>query len=446
MPTEHTNVTRVRPSHRPGADALASALDLLVRRELLAVGVVRDGLLVQASPRLEAMIGRELGGGVRVDRLVAEADRARVARAVAAVALTPVTLHCDALRADGSVFEAEVVVVRGDLAGGAGTVVLVTDVTDRRRAEKQLSSMAYVDPLTGLANRALFLDRLRDALVAARRDGHAFALVMVDLDGFKAVNDELGHDAGDAVLATVARRLELAVREHDTVARLGGDEFAAIVPRIARREDAVAIAERVLASVRLPIEIGGVACQVGSSLGIATFPDDGSDLDGLIARADRAMYESKRAGKHRYTFATPASGPPSALLVPFFAWTDGHVVGNSLMDAQHRGLFELANRLGAELKAGRDAADLARTLDELTTFAARHFATEEQLMRDAPGFPLEERHVQAHRKLVADVQSLCAEVDAASMSRMMRFIQEWLVRHMEQLDQPLAAYLAARAG
>ncbi len=429
----------------PMSDALSSAMDLLVRRELLAVGVVRGGTLVLASPRLEAMIGQQVGGGVPIARLVAEADRERIARAVEAVSLSPVTLHCDALRADGSVFEAEVVVVRGDLPGGPAVVVLVTDVTERRRAEKQLSYMAYLDPLTGLANRALFLDRTREALVVARREGHAFSLLACDLDGFKQINDQLGHDAGDAVLSTVARRLELAVRETDTVARLGGDEFAAVLPRVLRREDAGAVAERMVAAVALPIEVGGVLCHVGVSIGVATFPGDAADLDTLITRADRAMYESKRAGKNRFTYAATDSGPPTAAVqVPFFAWSRGHEVGNGVMDAQHRGLLDLANVLGDDLKAGRDQETLLRSLHEIVTFSTKHFATEEQLMRDHPGFPLEVRHLQEHRKLEADVASLTAHVDAASMSRTMRFIREWLVRHIEQLDRPLAAWLRDR--
>ena len=444
MQTGETGVAHVRPSVRPmvAGDAMASALDLLVRRELLAVGVVRDGALVHASPRLEAMIGRALDRGVRIDALVAEVDRERVAKAVAGAALSPVTLHCDAVRADGSVFEAEVVVVRGELVGGPGAVVLVNDVTERRRAEKQLSYMAYLDPLTGLANRALFFDRLREALIAARRESCSFAVLMCDLDGFKRVNDELGHDAGDALLATIARRLELAVRESDTVARLGGDEFAAVLPRLGRREDAGAIAERILASVALPIEIGSSVCRVGCSLGVAMFPADAGDLDGVVTRADRAMYESKRAGKNRFTYASDDSvAPSSRASVPFFVWTDGHVCGQALIDAQHRGLLDLANRLGDELKAGRDARELEGTLGEIVSFATKHFATEEQLMREHPGFPLEERHVQEHRKLVADVKSLTTEVDAASMSRMMRFIKEWLVRHIDTLDKPLGEWL-----
>jgi diguanylate cyclase (GGDEF)-like protein/PAS domain S-box-containing protein len=177
---------------------------------------------------------------------------------------------------------------------GADTVAVVRDVTERRRMEAALEHRALHDPLTDLANRSLFFDRLRQALHSARRDGSQVALVMLDLDGFKAINDTRGHAAGDAVLREVAGRLRLGLRATDSAARLGGDEFAWILPRVTSRRSVEAMVRRRLAVAQEPINLEGQQIDVGVSAGIAMYPDDGHDPDMLMRRADRAMYSVKR--------------------------------------------------------------------------------------------------------------------------------------------------------
>jgi diguanylate cyclase (GGDEF)-like protein/hemerythrin-like metal-binding protein len=326
--------------------------------------------------------------------------------------------------------------------------VLLTDVTARRRAEKQLSYLAFLDPLTGLANRALFLDRLRDTLIAARRDRRVAAVLLCDLDGFKQVNDQHGHDAGDAVLRAVARRLETAVRDSDTVARLGGDEFAVILAKVASREQVAIVTERMVRAFDEPILVGAVPCKVGISIGIATHPEDASEVDALVTRADAAMYESKRAGKNRFTYsvASAPSDKPQAdpAGIPFLPWNPAHDVGVDVIDAQHRGLVDLVNKLGEDLKAGRNRDAVLATLAALVTFTVKHFATEERLMAEHAGWPLAAQHAQEHRKLVDDVTSLTVHVDVKSMTLTMRFLQEWLLRHIAAMDRPLAEWLRQR--
>lgn len=185
---------------------------------------------------------------------------------------------------------------------GEDTIAVVRDVTERRRMEAALEHRALHDPLTDLANRSLFFDRLRQAINAARRDGSQVALVMLDLDGFKAINDTLGHTTGDIVLKEVAGRLRLGMRATDSAARLGGDEFAWILPRVTSRRSVETMVRKRLALAQEPVALDGEAIAVGVSAGIALYPEDGQNTDTLMRHADRAMYAVKR---RRHAAARP---------------------------------------------------------------------------------------------------------------------------------------------
>lgn len=182
---------------------------------------------------------------------------------------------------------------------GEDTIAVVRDVTERRRMEAALEHRALHDPLTDLANRSLFFDRLRQAIHAARRDGTQLGLVMIDIDGFKAINDTLGHATGDEVLKTLAGRLRIGLRATDTAARLGGDEFAWLLPRVTSRRSVDAMVRKRLAVAQEPMTADGKEIDVGVSAGIAIYPEDGHDTDTLLRRADAAMYSIKR--KHHRT-------------------------------------------------------------------------------------------------------------------------------------------------
>jgi diguanylate cyclase (GGDEF)-like protein len=181
-----------------------------------------------------------------------------------------------------------------------GWLVTLEDITEQRRTEARIEHMAHHDALTGLANRVLFHIRLDEAMVRCRR-GERFAVLYLDLDHFKAVNDTLGHPVGDALLRAVTQRLKLQVRETDIVARLGGDEFA-IVQSINNPADSTALATRLIQAVREPYEINGNRVIIGTSIGIAIVPDDGDDVDEMIKNADMALYRSKSDGRGRYQF------------------------------------------------------------------------------------------------------------------------------------------------
>ena len=168
--------------------------------------------------------------------------------------------------------------------------------------QQVLESVAYHDGLTRLPNRHLLMDRLRQSLASAQRHGNRLALCFIDLDGFKQVNDQHGHEAGDHLLIEIARRLVAGVREVDTVARLGGDEFVLLLPNIEGSEGIEEILSRLLQAVTQPVAYGAARLQVGMSIGIALYPDHADSSDGLIERADQAMYLAKRQGKNRWVF------------------------------------------------------------------------------------------------------------------------------------------------
>lgn len=175
---------------------------------------------------------------------------------------------------------------------------------ERELDQQRLSYLARYDALTGLINRTLFSDRLEGAVARARRDGSVVALMFLDLDGFKDVNDRLGHAVGDALLRQVAERLVSCVRESDTVARLGGDEFTVILEGGQRVEDAGRVATKILRTVAEPYRVGGEDIVITTSMGIAAFPLDGDTAEELLKGADIAMYSAKNAGRNTYEFYT----------------------------------------------------------------------------------------------------------------------------------------------
>jgi diguanylate cyclase (GGDEF)-like protein len=164
--------------------------------------------------------------------------------------------------------------------------------------------MAHFDLLTGLPNRPLLYDRLGVALANAHRNEQPVSLFFLDLDGFKGVNDSLGHEAGDHVLKEVSSRLQHCIRESDTVARLGGDEFVLVLSSTTDPEAAGAIATKVIKALSEPIIFNGHPCSIGASIGIAIYPKDGETQDALLSKADSAMYDAKEAGKNIYRFSS----------------------------------------------------------------------------------------------------------------------------------------------
>ncbi|MFO1435298.1 MAG: EAL domain-containing protein [Gammaproteobacteria bacterium] len=211
-------------------------------------------------------------------------------------------------RKDGTQYTVhETVTALGDSAGRTTHFVAVlADITALKNAEARMQHMATHDALTGLSNRTLFRERLREAFSMASRSGQSVAVLLLDLDRFKTINDTLGHLRADELLQAVAGRLHRCLREHDTVARLGGDEFTIMLPDLDNTEHAALVAGKILASLSEPFDVGGHSVSITTSIGVSVFPEDGTDIDEVLQRADAAMYQSKAMGRNTYQFYTRA--------------------------------------------------------------------------------------------------------------------------------------------
>ncbi|MDO9386980.1 MAG: PAS domain S-box protein [Thiobacillus sp.] len=203
-------------------------------------------------------------------------------------------------RKDGSLFWNELLIapVRDESGKVTHFVGIQNDITERKTHETRLEYQANYDTLTGLANRNLFQDRLSQALISARRIGRSLAVLFIDLDNFKNINDSLGHDAGDALLTQVAARLAGSVREGDTVSRQGGDEFVLVLSEIREDDDVPIVMQKILKAMSAPFDINGRALRITCSIGIASYPKDGEDRQTLLKNADAAMYRAKELGRN----------------------------------------------------------------------------------------------------------------------------------------------------
>ena len=208
-----------------------------------------------------------------------------------------------AIRKNGEKFPMELSASEMLLGGQRYFIGIIRDIAERKRAEEKIAHLAHYDYLTNLPNRAFFLDSLDHCVLIAKRNSSKMAVLFLDLDGFKKINDSLGHGAGDQLLREVSKRLKVTIRASDTVARVGGDEFILLLNEIGSIENAGIMAAKIIAALSEPFELLGKKCNVGGSIGIAVYPDDATAPETLIKRADNAMYLAKQSGKNTYKFS-----------------------------------------------------------------------------------------------------------------------------------------------
>ena len=275
--------------------ALAEAFpDLLIRLDPLgAILECRAGEAASPYAMMTSAVGQRLSdfpGRSIPASIEAASSRARQLGAM-------VSVECALMTHDGEHFaEVRVLPLPND-----ELMVIVRDITERKQTEQELTRLAFHDTLTGLPNRALFTDRLQQALARAERHQQPLAVMFLDLDNFKIVNDSMGHEAGDQLLIAVAERLRACLRPEDTIARFGGDEMAVLVEGLEDPGEAVDVAERIARSLRAPVSLVGHELFVTASIGIALGTPGEEDSEGLLRKADLAMYRSKGAGKSQYT-------------------------------------------------------------------------------------------------------------------------------------------------
>jgi len=267
----------------------------------------RHNLTQQVNPALCAVLGRTREQIVGHDPFVfVDDNNAEIFRLALSLCARgqPNTFEVELLRPDGKLVPCSF--SAATLLDGAGSSVgafaLVTDISHVKRSEAELQRMAHYDALTGLANRSLLGIQLSHAIDRAERDKQPLAVLLLDLDGFKNVNDSLGHPAGDRLLQIVADRLTQTLRNADTVARLGGDEFAVVVEALDATEVASNIACKIIDAVAMPYNLRGQEARVTTSIGIALFPADGSDAIEVMRAADTALYAAKREGRNTFRF------------------------------------------------------------------------------------------------------------------------------------------------
>jgi diguanylate cyclase (GGDEF)-like protein/PAS domain S-box-containing protein len=290
---------------------------LLVELSPDGIAVHSDGKFVFINPSGARMLGAESPDqliGMTVLDLVHEEFRevakSRIRQLGGRMQAVP-WIEEKFLKLDGMVIDVEVASVNFTYEGKPAVQTIFRDITERKLVEQKLKQMALYDTLTGLPNRTLFFDRMTQLLELAKRNKYVIALLYVDLDRFKTINDTLGHEVGDLVLATAGQRMVSCTRRSDTVARIGGDEFIGICGRITAPADAAVVAQKMIVSLSEPFRLRGHECAIGASVGISIYPQDGDDVETLVSKADSAMYRVKESGKGGFQFYSTVEGDPT---------------------------------------------------------------------------------------------------------------------------------------
>ncbi len=325
---------------------------------------------------------------------------------------------------DGHIIQTEVVTtLHADSDGNIVSVLGVTrNITERKRAEEAIRQLAFYDPLTQLPNRRLLQDRIPQQIARARREQTRIALLFIDLDKFKPVNDDYGHEVGDCLLKSVAHRLRRHLRESDTVARIGGDEFVTLLADLQRIDDAVSTAEKICEELQKPfVTTSGISLNISSSIGVAIYPDDGDNDQELLRIADEAMYHAKRAGRNRVhrlarNDANAAGESTDQRPLVRLNWKATFNSGHPSIDAQHRKLFALANDMLEKSFARRaDPEPFRKAFDSLLEHTVRHFSDEEGILA-IHGYAHLAEHAAEHRRIIDQAYELHRRVRANSDS------------------------------
>ncbi|ABA90172.1 sensor diguanylate cyclase/phosphodiesterase, PAS domain-containing [Syntrophotalea carbinolica DSM 2380] len=290
-------------------DAAESRYQLLIENSLVGIFVYQHHRYTYVNPRFAEIFGytpEEIVDSAPQPQLVHPDDQlfvdANNLKILGGVNANHLRYEFVGLRKTGQPIDVEILIGRGISEGQPALIGSLLDITERKEAEKTIEHLAFHDPLTGLANRLLFMDRIEQAIAHAHRHHESFALMFLDLDRFKTINDSLGHSAGDAALKEVAQRLTTCLRETDTVSRFGGDEFNVLLSGPSHEEEIELIAHKILKSLAWPYDINDHEVFMTCSIGIASYPKDGREAITLVKNADTALYRAKDLGRNNFQF------------------------------------------------------------------------------------------------------------------------------------------------
>ncbi|OIQ73239.1 response regulator PleD [mine drainage metagenome] len=343
-------------------------------------------------------------------------------------------------------------------AGQIGAVVSLENISERVAAQDQIRELAFYDPLTQLPNRRLVSERLAQQIARAQRSQIQLALLFIDLDHFKPINDELGHDVGDWLLQAVAQRIQQCLRASDTAGRMGGDEFVALLSDQFGSTTALAVAEKIrLALAQEFVTEQGAVLHISSSIGVALYPDHGQTEKDLLRLGDEAMYRAKKSGRNAVVLCRPeaphqvsaASGTPATPWVQL-RWKPAFTCGHTLIDQQHRALFELANALLEQATVQPpQPREFDAAFDRLLTHIRQHFAEEETLLQRL-GWVDVAQHALLHNTLLARAQALHADFSAAPQDpvvthKLVKFLlSELVANHMLVADRVFFSFFSTQ--
>jgi len=410
----------------------------------LPMFVISEGRCVYGNERFTKMRGCAEGvcALCGLGKLLDEANSQLLSQAIANLKhgeAARVPLHLR--REDGQFTAIDLSMSGMEMDGKMFVLAIVNEKTEKERLRRLLDRLAFHDSLTELPNRVLLFDRINQSLSRSKREHEDFAVGVLDLDGFKPINDTLGHAAGDLLLKEISRRLRHSVRNVDTVARLGGDEFALILQGVSSVEEADSVLNKIIMEVARPYHLDGTEMAVTASIGIAFSPRDGASIHELLGRADYAMYLAKNAGGACYRISTGEIAPISSRhqLEPLI---DVVKLGFEIIDEQHE---EIAASIRAILQgiSGNESKDeIKHRAKHLQLLTQTHFTTEEDYMlRYAPDG--QEMHRSEHADLLHSLQGLQENHDQHGFTVLAHSFKEWLLPHIETQDAGLVEQLKA---
>jgi diguanylate cyclase (GGDEF)-like protein/hemerythrin-like metal-binding protein len=351
-------------------------------------------------------------------------------------------------------FSMSVTPMEGEVRQAA--VVSLEDISERFEMAQQVRELAFYDPLTNLPNRRLVLERLSQHVVRGRRSGTRLALLFIDLDKFKPINDELGHDVGDWLLQAVAQRILDCLRASDTAARLGGDEFVVLLPDLRHNDAAMWVAEKIRSALGQEfVTEQGLVLNISSSIGVALYPDHGETEKDLLRLGDEAMYQAKKSGRNavhlcKPQLVTPGTAPEPGAAHPYvhLRWKEAFNTGNADLDREHQALFVHANTLLDTVALRREQPLVFEAAYEaLLADTTAHFAHEETLLR-ALGFTKLSHHALQHQMLLLRARALHQQLqeapdEAVAEGKLIRFlVSELVAGHFLKADREFSALFA----